>query len=549
EDKVLSPWTPVQVTGSKVSVWDREYDFSGGNLVSQITSGAQPLLTGPVLVRRNGYVHDRATDRVTASATGTRATVTHKPSYLAFETTVEYDGLALFTLSGKLPDGTDTLTVDIPVRPEIALYRHRYHIGWDSGKVTGNLPAGDGVLDHDKFIPFYWLGNNDRGLYWMCESDEMWPNSDDANALQVVRENGKVILRLNLLAKGQKLPDNWKFTFGLQATPVKPLPADWRKWHLQSLMTNRKGNVAIIWPRPESDSLRHFGYPEAADPQVMTERFQELRAEGVSVVPYLSLSNISPGCPEWSLFRKYWAMGPIDNVSSDAVAYGVGNAVASPVGKGYADFIVWKTAQFIKQFGVDGLYHDNTIFYYSFSRDAGCGYMRDGQPRPTFPILGYRDLYRRMYSVMKEAKPNGFTMAHMSGQMTLPIVAYDDSYLDGEHFIGQVKDSYLDLISLDTFRAEFMGRQWGIAPHFLPEFRGECATAVEPTRGLMALLMLHDVSPWVLWCNEDVANEALAGLDAFGYVDSKFIGYFEAVPPATTDMKDVYVSAYQRKDG
>lgn len=553
EDKVLPPWTPVKVAGMKVRVWDREYDFSGApmQLIKQITSGKQALLALPVAIGGPAplpiTVLNGITPLVPIVASATRAQVDGVlgPS-LRMKATVDYDGLATCELSGSLPKEMDSLTIDIPVRPEIALYRHRYTSVWDSGKVTGNLPAGDGIIDHDKFIPYYWLGNNDRGLFWMCESDEMWPNSDDANAIQVVREKSQVILRLNLLAKGQKLPDNWKFTFALQATPVKPLPANWRKWRLQP---GRNGNVSIMWPTAAKDSIRYFGYPQATDAALMTERIKKLHEQGVAAVPYLCLSFISAACPEWPFFRKYWAMGPIDAGSSDVAAMGAGFAMASPVGKSYADFIVWKTAEFIKQFGIDGLYHDNTHPYSSTNLDAGCGYLRDGQLRPTFPIFGFRDLYRRMYGVMKTIKPDSFTMAHMSGKVTIPILAYDDSYLDGEHFRGVVKDSYMDVMSLDTFRAEFMGRQWGLIPVFLPEFDQEHAAQVEPTRGLMALLMLHDVSPWAIWCNTDVMNEALAALDAFGYADAKFMGYFESTPPATTDMKDVYVSSYQRKDG
>ena len=64
----------------------------------------------------------------------------------------------------------------------------------------------------------------------------------------------------------------------------------------------------------------------------------------------------------------------------------------------------------------------------------------------------------------------------------------------------------------------------------------------------MALLMLHDVAPWPIWCNTKVMNEALTALDDFGYVDSTFIGYYENIPPAVTNMKDVYISAYKRLD-
>jgi hypothetical protein len=112
-----------------------------------------------------------------------------------------------------------------------------------------------------------------------------------------------------------------------------------------------------------------------------------------------------------------------------------------------------------------------------------------------------------------------------------------------------VKDSYLDVMTLDSFRAEYMGRQWGLMPFFIPEFDAEHAQQVEPTRGMMALLMIHDVSPWPIWCNGKVLNEAFEALDEFGYVDAGFIPYFDAVPPATTDMPEVYVSAYTKPNG
>jgi len=86
-------------------------------------------------------------------------------------------------------------------------------------------------------------------------------------------------------------------------------------------------------------------------------------------------------------------------------------------------------------------------------------------------------------------------------------------------------------------------------PFFIPELDEVHRAQVEPTRGMMALLMIHDVSPWPIWCNEKVVDEAFAALDEFGYVDANFLPYFDATPPATTDMQDVYVSAYKRDDG
>jgi hypothetical protein len=554
-DKVLPPWTPVTVRGPIISVWGRNYAFDRGPLPNRISSAGETLLSAPISleVGVNGAAATTS-EAVTFPATGgsdTRREVVGALRYTAGRnkvevrgaTAVEYDGMMWCELTVDHPEALDRLAIDIPLRAERALYRHRYAYTWDSTKVTGNLPPGDGVVDQDKFIPYYWLGDNDRGLFWFCESDEMWPNGQQSGAVQVIRSAGRVTLRLNILAPGQKLPANWKLGFGLQATPVKPLPKAWRKWRLQP---GRNANVSIIWPTPDPNSLRWYGYPEATDPVLFHQRVAGLHQAGVRAVPYLCLSFLSAACPEWPYFGKYWSMGPVDTGSADVAQYGAGFAMVSPLGKGYSDFIVNKTADFVKRYGVDGLYHDNTHPYSSTSGDAGLGYERDGQRYSTFPIRAYRDLYRRMYAVIKAKPTPTFTMAHMSGKVTIPILAYDDSYLDGEHFRGVVKDSYMDMLSLDTFRAEYMGRQWGIMPFFLPEFDAAHAQQVEPTRGLMALLMLHDTGVWPIWCNAEVVNEALAALDSFGYVDSDFVGYFSATPPATTDMADVYVSAYRK---
>jgi hypothetical protein len=61
--------------------------------------------------------------------------------------------------------------------------------------------------------------------------------------------------------------------------------------------------------------------------------------------------------------------------------------------------------------------------------------------------------------------------------------------------------------------------------------------------------MLHDVTPWPIWSNAKVWAEMFDALDAFGYVQSEFIPYWDDVPPASTDMKDVYISVYKRADG
>ncbi|MBC7286602.1 MAG: LamG domain-containing protein [Armatimonadetes bacterium] len=554
DEVVLPPWTPLSVrkgTSVRIRCWGREYTLAETGLPAQIRSAGADLLARPValIVTAGGrpLQWEKGSIRIVSSqpAAADVEAVAEAPcgsgsATLRAKARAEYDGLLLTTLTLEMPSGVspDAISLEIPLRPEVALYRHRYSPAW--ANITGSLPAGEGVVDSASFIPMAWIGDNDRGLFWFCERAEHWPNSDAPNAFETVRTASEVVMRFNLLAPGQRLPDRWIWEFGLQATPVKPIPKDWRKWRLTPA---RGANVEIIWPTPSPDSMKYYGYPEAANPKAFAERVKRLHDRGIKAVPYSCLTFLSAACPEFQWFKSKWWMGGGDASSSDVAAYGAMFAMVCPQAPGLGDFLVWKNRQFMERYRLDGFYHDNT---HPYACALGpCAYTRDGTKRPTYHILAYRALYRRIYAMVKSQKRETFLMAHMSGKVTIPILAYEDAYLDGEHFRGQVKDSYLDLLPLDAFRAEFMGRQWGVMPFFLPEFTPPYSQQVEPTRGLAALLMLHDVSPWAIWCNADVFNEALAALDAFGYVKADFVPYFSPEPPAQTDLRDVYASAYR----
>jgi len=573
EDKVLPPWTRLRASGTEVSVWGRKYRFNGGPansrplqamLPAQITTAGAQVLARPVTMNllRGGKVMPWQEQQVRlVGSSATKATLEAAAvadlggQSVRFRTIIkaEYDGLMLFEMTCDKPDQLplDGLTLDIPVKAENAIYRHRYGPAWIP--TSGNVPPGEGVVDKTAWVPFVWLGDNDRGLFWFTENDSAWANGKAENAIEIVRQGGEIVLRVNLLAKGQKLPADWRFAFGLQATPVKAIPRDWRKWRMTGVLpldqVTTKQNVQIVWPQANhKDSLAAFGWPEAADAAAFTKNINGLHDQGLLAVPYLCLTYVTEHTPEWQFFKHIWDMGARDPSIPDA-GWNHTFAMVSPNGKGYADFMMYRTKQFVDQYGIDGSYHDQTHPYMSAAVEAGVGYMRDGKPQASTPILGYRELYRRNYALFKGMRKPTFLQAHMSGKITIPVLAYEDSYLDGEHFREVVKESYLDVMTLDSFRCEYMGRQWGLMPFFLPEFNAENAAKVEPTRGMMGLLMIHDVNVWPIWCNGKVVDEAFKMLDDFGYVASEFIPYFDKRPPASTDLQDVYISAYKKANG
>jgi hypothetical protein len=560
KDKVLPPWMPMQVkkvaNGVDVSCWGRTYQFHGAPLPTQVISQNDSMLARPIELKvlfggqtlqwQNGQINvlESSPTHVTLQGSA-EANTTAGKVLLTTNLRLEYDGLATLSLHLQKPTAwqPDAISLDIPIQQKNAIYYHRASSSWNCP--AGLVPAGNGVVDRTAFQPFSWLGDDTRGLFWFCQTGEFWPNFRDENALQIVRDTNSVSIVANLV-KGQKLPDDWTYDCGIEATPVKAIPADWRKWRLDPAP---RAKVKIMWPTPTNDSEIYYGYPQAADDAAFAAAVKKLHDAGEAAVPYSCLTFVSSASPEYRWFEKQWDIGVHDNQSSDTRKYNASFNAVSTRQQSLQDFLIWKNLQFLKQFHVDGYYHDNSHPYGSTLADAGYGW-QDGKTRqPTYGILANRELYRRLYAVTKTQDPNAFLIAHMSGKVTIPFLGFEDAILNGEQFRGKVKDSYMDVMSLAEWRAVYTGRQWGVMGYFLPEFDAEHRDLVAPTRGLAALVMLHDVSVWPIWSNIKVWDTMYNALDKFGYIESTFIPYWSPNPPASTDMKDVYISAYKRTDG
>jgi hypothetical protein len=573
DEKIPIPWTPLQVSrdGNNFSVacWGREYQFGAAPLPTQITSQNQPLLASPIALKiisggkeiswKNASAKITAQSGYAVDIEGHAEAATVPGVLLTTKLHLEYDGVMVVNFALQTPENfqAENVSIEMPVRESNAIYRHHNTNAWEG--FSGAVPAGNGVVEKTAWTPFGWLGGNERGLFWFCETGQFWPHHKSENAYETVRSPGAVTMRLNLI-QGESLPQNWNYQFGIQATPVKSVPRDWRKERVQIELPMPGANVDILWPTAgRKDAHKYFGYPEAADDAAMKARVDKLHAAGFKVIPYTTLTQMWAETPEWLFFNRDWSLyRPTEKSLATGVNYTPRFEWLLATNKAYSDWMAWKHDQFMEKFGFDGYYLDQAHPYQTTREEAGGWKDEAGNWQPVYPILAYRDLYRRFYKMVKENNPNAFILLHMSGKMGIPYVAYSDAYIDGEHFRGKFKDPqnkfYTDILPLDAVRAEYMGRQWGVAPYFLPELWNEDATPeeradVEKPRGLMAMLMVHDITPVVLWSNPQPFKDAFNALDKFGFAEADFIPYFDANPPASTGMKDVYVSVYKRDDG
>ncbi len=91
------------------------------------------------------------------------------------------------------------------------------------GEVKGDLDF--------RFAPSIWLGDNDRGLTWQSESDEVLAQRRSAKSHSgFSRAVRRAVFRANFIDKPLRLErgQTLRYKFALLATPVKPMLRDAR---------------------------------------------------------------------------------------------------------------------------------------------------------------------------------------------------------------------------------------------------------------------------------------------------------------------------------
>ncbi len=166
-------------------------------------------------------------------------------------------------------------------------------------------------------------------------------------------------------------------------------------------------------------------------------------------------------CPEWDPYHLEVLVAPQQ-----------GEYTREPRQKDYSvcynsawqDFLADGIDKVMTKYDIDGVYLDGTSWpWLCNNTEHGCGYIKpDGSIGGTYSISGARDVIRRIYTIVKSHKPNGQVNIHNSASMVIPALGWATSTWDGEQFgsIARGVDMH-KLFPLDTFRTEFMGRQWG----------------------------------------------------------------------------------------
>jgi hypothetical protein len=563
-DGVLPPYEPcrVEMKGElrRVGVWGRRYTFGLSPLLSSIESAGAELLAGPVRFdcvadgKRVSFAHAAAELTKNSPAEVVLDQSLQGPkTRLSIQSQVEYDGFIKVDWAVEADEALqlDRLTMEIPLRPEHATLLHswpqihsgEWHDGWDS-----------------RFQPILWIGNEERGLSWVAESDRNWSLTDREKAIELIRGDDEVTLRFNLvtkkvsLEKGQKLD----YTFGLQATPVRPMLKSCWDIRLQRqppyaheyewLTKKIDGKPCLEFYRQQGArallALRWWDAFSYTLPLGHEQEFPKLveacHQHDLKVVPYAIGFLLSEAAPEFKHFHCDMLARPKRPYRIDRLPGMDPQMTYFACRQGaWQDFVVASTAQCMDEYDTDGVYLDTTVRPHACrNRLHGCGYVGpEGTVRSTYPVFATRELMKRLYTVVKSRKPDGIVDAHVYDCLHVPALAFATSYWNGEQLPR--REFKPDALPLDRFRTEFMGHNIGVPADVLYYTMGDYEACA-------GMALLHDVP--VRSENERdfaILTSIWRVREAFGCNEAEFIGYWKAGDLVTVEPQGCYASLWR----
>jgi hypothetical protein len=556
-DKVLPPWTPLTASTKEdaveVGIWGRRYDFSSTSLIQRIQTRGADILASPItlsgqaggkdLIWKNGRVELKKSSETAATIeqSGQGKGVNFK-----INSTTEYDGYTIFDCEVKAAHDVDinTLKLYIPIKTQYATLCYGDQVFPDDAKIPMKV-FYSGTVKGDlsfKFAPTVWLGNEELGLTWQADSDQDWHNADPQKAIEVLPKGKTTLLRLNLVDKPVKLSaeKSLHYKFALLATPVKPLVRD--AWDLRIArsepfgadlnLPDRKTNGEPTLQYYAKIGIRHL-FTEVNDiwpwPMPIHEQFSKAlhrlndtaHGYGLKLYPYLIYESVPVNVPEFDIYGLCMSKRPLQQYIMSgspagdprpgplAAAYGA-NSQATVLfcakSQALQDAYIHSLNEYLTKYGDDGVYLDGTCQMTACNNQLhGCGYRAaDGSIHPTYATFETREFMKRIYTVVKEHKPDGVVDVHCSYGWNPAGLAYADVLWTGEQWwhlgsTGAPGGYIAGVLPLDMFRTEFTGYQLGVAAEMLTYRLG-------PPIKCAAISLLHDISPRLSTGNFDTSN-------------------------------------------
>ena len=545
--RVPSPWTPLVRRDSAIHYWNGEVTLNGP-FPEQITARGKPLLAGPIrlasgdpTVWETSRVNEEEPHRITMSGTGKLGRFT-----ATYTTLMEFDGLLRADLTLTPPSAgaeLSSLVLEIPLRAEAATYyRNPTCRPWDGSS-----------LDELGFLPYAWLGSEERGLSWFMESAANWRRAKGEPTMTLRREGEAVVVRLKIISQAVRVEKPLSYTIGFEPTPVRPLSLRLYEWRFGSGAPIGGSNLFVYGWGQQISYLN--GRLIAHDPAQQRRLIDGWRAKGQEVLSYTCTQCTANISPEYAFFARQWNQPYGDTFSGykrvpDGAPYSM---VPVCPASSFADFLAWCVRRNVRNDWGGGIYTDIDGAIPCDNAAHGCGYTDAfGQTGRSCPLYAHRGLSRRIYEACHDAGKVYFS--HQHSRWYSLFNAFNDGWCPGEQFSSAVvgKPSfYMDEIPDRVWRTEFHSPTTGVATFLLPQmgrFTSEQTPRDRgPSESCLAAALAYGVPMWIGGINPRVVEEVWDVQRAFGMSGAEFVPFWKQDVVACSDPQ-LRVSLWKKRD-
>ncbi len=275
----------------------------------------------------------------------------------------------------------------------------------------------------------------------------------------------------------------------------------WQGWW--KIPADYRGNVdhAGTTPEPKEDLSPDAGMIRYRDTEFIQAAYGRLSGE------------VSTANPWFAQFGDEWVANTAGFVPSSNRPFETQKAIVSQASESLRDFYLWGYNDLMERSKTKALYFDvsRPVDDTNIYRGGGV-LMPDGSIEPTHNILGMREAFKRIYTLLKQKHPDGQVYYHSSGAIMLPLLSFVDANVNGENYGGLLdrkeNRGYERVLSIDQVRAEYsMQNNIGPGTMLLPQFeRAKSIKKEEWNEDLyqhidyiLGLTLLHDSNIWWIY--------------------------------------------------
>lgn len=499
-DKVLEPYEPIAVEngGARLRYWGGDVYLTGLGLPRQVAVTANREWRPALLEERPSVLAGEV--RLVASQGGkaakvqlqgfprTTAVADHQArlrGYGRIGEDVEVEGNATFHQDGLLwvdltlrpardsssardvrrKEATvENLALEIPLEPEVAelLVAHgqpgyaSHTIGRLSDLAAEKGVAGEGlvwdcteigrsVLTYGNFVAVVWLGDEQRGLAFLVESNEGWVHAGTPDQ-QIFRRDGAVVLRVNLVQAPLTVTGDHTFRFGFLPSPMRRMEPGWRMLYCGFDQNFREsfGTGRNLAPGQYNSSYMPASYDKSRLLMFRQTQAMATALGGIEFAPHTERGGYETRSNDWAA-RKYF--GPEWS----------GNTWTPE----FQNHLLWHLQRWIDEGGLTGIYHDQFYPAAVPNTISGAAWMLpDGRTNPGYNLRLDRTYNQREHALFQEngIRPRIFCHCTNGGQVvSFPWVT---AILDGEDNMVIANADYDFVDIYPPARMQAFGNPW-----------------------------------------------------------------------------------------